>query len=66
MGIGNWFKRFKRNAAALEGTGERMMGDDTQSQAARAERERQPSAGEGSASERRPDGDDVETDSAEH
>ena len=39
MGIGDWFKRFRANAAAIEQQGETIMGEDRESQAARAARE---------------------------
>jgi hypothetical protein len=47
MGIGDWFKRFKRNAAEYEEYREGTAGGDTESQAARAAQERQPSADAG-------------------
>jgi hypothetical protein len=43
MGIGDWFNRFKRNAAEYEQY--REGAGDTESQSARAAHERQPSAG---------------------
>jgi hypothetical protein len=55
MGIGDWFKRFRANAAAIEQQGETIMGDDRQSQAARAAREHQ-TATEEKRGEKRPDG----------
>jgi hypothetical protein len=55
MGIGDWFKRFRANAAAIEQQGETIMGEDRQSQAARAAREHQP-ATEEKHSEKNADG----------
>jgi hypothetical protein len=43
MGIGDWFKRFKRNAAEYEQY--REGAGDTESQSARAAHERQPASG---------------------
>ena len=55
MGIGDWFKRFRANAAAIEQQGEKIMGEDRQSQAVRAAGEHQ-AATEEKRSEKSADG----------